>query len=217
MSPFVLPNPSARRRRRNTWIAIAVLFTLVCPPIALWVLLIEGEMHAGRPLVVRAPVPTDFAPSVNAFEWTDPAARPIAIAEGTVTRTTHIEAALYVVGDGISTKNNRASTFRGTERGSPRWRRKRITFALAETETSEGRFAWIAVRGMSGGGASGFLTPHRFEAKFQQVFTGDLNVGKPRLLYAEGDRKFVARPDMTVEEFAKTNDGNFLVVTVTRQ
>ncbi len=48
----------------------------------------------------------------------------------------------------------------------------------------------------------------------KQTLPGTITPGRPRIVYVEGDRQIVVDASMTVEEFAKANPANYLVVTV---
>lgn len=72
--------------------------------------------------------------------------------------------------------------------------------------------ATIKVRGTHQGGGNERLLEMDFEVTENQTFTGQLNLNEDYIIYVEGKKKFITRPQMGIEEFAKLNDGKFLVI-----
>ncbi len=75
------------------------------------------------------------------------------------------------------------------------------------------RMSRVWVPGLPRGGDTVFLY-EAFPVTHSRTLTGSFWAGKTRLFYVEGDREFVAAPGMTVAEFAASNNGAFLVLTV---
>ena len=55
---------------------------------------------------------------------------------------------------------------------------------------------------------------HDIHVSDESTLPGRLNTGKTYILHVEGDREIKVRREMTIEDFAKQNGGNYLVVTV---
>ncbi len=55
---------------------------------------------------------------------------------------------------------------------------------------------------------------HDFKTVAKQTVPGTITPGRPHIVYVEGDQWIVVDGSMTVEEFAKANPGDYLVVTV---
>jgi hypothetical protein len=97
--------------------------------------------------------------------------------------------------------------------GDPYLMRLSVTFALADAKLSYGHTTLLGTRGgsRSTGNFGGTYQP--FEVAEKETFTGRIEPAEERLLYVEGDRKFIAAPQMGLEEFAKANsEGHFLVL-----
>jgi len=74
-----------------------------------------------------------------------------------------------------------------------------------------GTSLWVP--GLRKGGTAGFLYD-AFPVTHSRTLTESFWAGETCLFYVEGDREFVAQPGMTVAEFAASNNGSFLVLTV---
>jgi hypothetical protein len=55
---------------------------------------------------------------------------------------------------------------------------------------------------------------HNINVVDKQTLPGKITPGRPHIVYVEGDQAIVVDGSMSVEEFAKANPGNYLVVTV---
>ena len=203
-------------RRRCRLVAAACL-ALILPPVSYYVFIAEGWVHAARPMTIRPGTPADFVPTVGAESDERVSVRTIAVADGPLERGRRVRAALFLVRDQEATEVADGSTGFGTRDRYPRWNPRRVTVALVDSVSPRGRTTRLAVRGGPQGGGGDSLTPHRVEAKFRQTFAGRLEAGRTYLLHVEGDRRFHADRAMTVEEFARTNRGMFLVVTILRE
>jgi len=58
------------------------------------------------------------------------------------------------------------------------------------------------------------VVTHDINPIAKETLPGTITPGRPHIVYVEGDQQIVVDDSMTVEEFAKTNPGNYLVVTV---
>jgi hypothetical protein len=56
--------------------------------------------------------------------------------------------------------------------------------------------------------------PHNIKVVAKQTLPCTITPGRPHILYVEGDQAIVVDGKMSIEEFAKANLGNYLVVTV---
>ncbi|QDT38842.1 hypothetical protein [Stratiformator vulcanicus] len=86
-----------------------------------------------------------------------------------------------------------------------------VTPAAKKTETVHISFGRPATP--QGGGDYGIALTRPVIAA-RQVFHGYLGGDREYLLYVEGDRPFIATRAMSVEQFAKSNPGSYLVVTI---
>ncbi len=96
--------------------------------------------------------------------------------------------------------------------------RVKVSIAIGEAERSGGRVYALRARGAprcAGGYTE--IVHDGIAGRFRRTFSGKLRPGRTYLLHVEGDREFIAGHKTSVEEFARTNDGNFLLVTVTRR
>jgi hypothetical protein len=55
---------------------------------------------------------------------------------------------------------------------------------------------------------------HNINVVAKQTLPGTITPGRPHIVYVEGDQAINVDGKMTVDEFAKANPGNYLVVTV---
>jgi len=93
----------------------------------------------------------------------------------------------------------------------------KFTFALSAEKTSNGISTSLGCVGHTRGGGGGRDSLiHNHQMTKTQLFDGRLRGGRTYLLYIEGDTSFVATRDMTIDEFAKKNNGNFFVVTISQ-
>lgn len=199
--------------------------------IACWVLPREVADVPRRPVVVwsQRDVPEDVAErcraagfdergSYRGFDARLPSsAKPIAVVDGTFSKHMSISATLYIVADGMIRECMSCSGGRSPNKmDGQRWADLCLQFALQSGTLPDGhRFTRIGLRGHEAGGAGGFTPEHDIDAVATQTFSGKLEAGREYLLHVEGDRPFDARREMSVEEFAESNPGNFVVVVVT--
>lgn len=139
--------------------------------------------------------------------------RNIAVATGTFTLGTRISAALYHVHAGHFEEINSFAVGRSPNQlGAPYWVDMKITLALGDRETPEGRVTQLGSAGHSRGGGRGGEVTHDVVASAARLLPGRFASGTKRIVYVEGDSGFNAGPAMSVEEFAGQNKGNYLVV-----
>lgn len=139
--------------------------------------------------------------------------RNIAVVTGTFTLGTWMSASLYHVNRGDVQEINAFTVGRSPNQiGAPHWVDMKITLALGDRDTSEGRVTQLGSAGHSRGGGRGGEMTHNVVASATTFLPGRFTSGTKRIVYVEGDNGFNVSSDMTVEEFASQNKGNYLVV-----
>ncbi len=177
----------------------------------------EGLLIAWRPVRIRTATNDDkiatryFGFDVDKVDDV----RNIAVAEGTFSKNTWLSEWLYLVRSGKIDQVSGFTVGRSPNRlGEAKWIDMRITLALGETKQQGGRITQLGSAGQTRGeGGIGEIIQN-ISVVEKQTFPGRLWFGRKYILYVEGDRKFEARRDMTVEDFAKANAGDFFVVAV---
>lgn len=195
---------------------IRVLTALFCIGLVLY-LVSEGVLISWRPIVIREATAEDqIRNRYFGFDAEEvDAVRNFAVAEGTFSKDTWLSAWLYLVQSGKADEVNAFTVGRSPNRiGAARWINMRITLALGETKREGGRMTQLGSAGQSRGEGGMREMVHTIETIEKKTFPGRLSSGRKYILYVEGDRNFEVRRDMSVEEFAKANAGNFLVVVV---
>jgi hypothetical protein len=177
----------------------------------------EGLLIAGRPVVIRNAALNDK--TVRRYIGFDvdevDVVRNIAVAEGTFSKDTWLSTWLYVVRSGKIENGSGFTVGRSPNRiGEPNWINMRIRLALAETERSDGRAIYLGTAGQTRGqGGIGEII-RNFPVTEKQTFPGRIEAGKRIVLHVEGDRQFSVNREMSVETFARQNEGNFLVIVI---
>lgn len=139
----------------------------------------------------------------------------IAVASGTFTLGTWLTGELHHVHQGQIQELNAFSVGRSPNQiGAPHWVDMRITLALIRHETEHGMVTQLGSAGHSRGGGGSSEIPTSVKPLHSQFIGGQLLSGQSRILYIEGDSEFQVSSGMTVEEFAKANEGSFYVVVV---
>ncbi len=206
--------------RRSRWkpcgaVAIAVIAVLVVP-----YLFSEGLLISCRSVTVRATGEADKKQDSQRYFgiWAkdNTAIRNIAVVEGTFSKSTWLSAWLYVVKAGAVEEENAFTVGRSPNRiGEPIWISMEITLALGEEQKPTGRRVLLGAAGHTRGGGRGGGDDgpvHNFTTLAKRVFPGKLSSGLKYILYVEGDREFNATREMSLEEFAAMNGGNYFVV-----
>lgn len=193
-----------------------VLIALFCFGFVAY-LISEGVLISWQPIMVRAATPDDEIRSryFGISSKGDPQIRNIAVLEGTFTKSTFPVAYLYLVRDGKVDDLAGFDFGRSTNQiGGPIWIHMRITLALGDTKWPNGRVTKLGFVGESraAGHTNDFV--HDIQIVEKKTLPGRLSSGKKYILHVEGDRKFEVSRDMSVEDFAKANAGNFVVVVV---
>jgi hypothetical protein len=154
------------------------------------------------------------------FEFNEPAARDVKItnffvATSTFTLDTWVSANLYHVKSGkIEDMNGFVVGRSPNQIGAPHWVDMKITFALSDLKTPQGRETRLGSAGHSRGGGHGYDAHNDAESRETKVLPGRFTSGARRIVYVEGNSGFRFDDSMTVEQFAQENSGNYLVVEV---
>ncbi len=189
------------------FLAILVLSLLLS-----WFSLVSG------PLTVREPLETDVVrgryfmiPYVEGA-GEDIAVRNIAVVEGTFANSTLLKATLVVVRSGKVERQSGLSAGRSSGQFGGPWKKMKIMLAIGESQTADGRRIYFGSYGASSAaGSTGF--PVRENAIVtRRLLSGPLARGRECILYVEGSQDFHVARNMSVEEFAQNNPGEFTVV-----
>jgi hypothetical protein len=141
--------------------------------------------------------------------------RNIAVATGTFTLDTWLTASLYHVKSGEIHDINGFTVGRSPNQiGAPHWVDMKITLALGDRITPQGRITQLGSAGQSRGGGGSHGTVNDVDPSATRFYPGRFTPGTKRIVYVEGDSGFRVDDTMTVERFAQENKGNHLVVEV---
>jgi hypothetical protein len=152
------------------------------------------------------------------FELEDMKARNILVATGTFTTSTWLSGTLFLVqGGSVSPVNGWTVGRSSNQIGASIWKSMKITLALGEKDTPNGRVTNLGAAGQSRGGGSGSGVPITVSVTSSLAVPGRILPGANHIVYVEGDRDPVVDQAMSVDEFARKNAGNYLVVTLQLQ
>jgi hypothetical protein len=142
--------------------------------------------------------------------------RNIVVAEGTFTKDTWLSASLCAVKAGSVEVQNAFTVGRSPNRiGEPIWISMKITLALGEYQKPGGRRVVLGAAGHSrGSGQVGDDNGPLYNVmlRTKKTLPGRLRSGKKYILYVEGDRECEVSREMSLEDFAAKNNGNYFVV-----
>ena len=188
----------------------------------------DGLLVALRPVVLRAATEDDKLRDEYfcVLPMPEMTVRNIVVVEGTFARDTWLTASLYVVRAGSVEELSGFTVGRSPNRiGEAEWMSMRMTMALADAKKPNGRVTQLGVVGPTRGGGNGSGTfvgtlhglrgaygVHDFPAKPRHVALGRMNRGQMRIFYVEGDSDAKFTPEMSIQEFATVNSGNYVVV-----
>jgi hypothetical protein len=165
-------------------------------------------------VVVRAPRAEDRVFGDESLK----SRRNVAVVTGRFMKGTSLLAKLYLAHSGIVAEDfGHFIEGRKEEKGGPIWESATIRLGLGEYPLTGGQRTDLLITGDIPGGsmASNWQSiRHNINVVAKQTLPGKITPGRPHIVYAEGDRQIVVDGSMTVEEFAKANPGNYLVVTV---
>jgi hypothetical protein len=205
--------------KRSYW----KLYGTVAAVVATIVLLVpywpfEGLLLSGKPVTIRAADENDKVYERYFGIWAKDVTviRNIAVVEGTFTKSTWLSAWLYAVKAGKVEEQNAFTVGRSPNRiGEPIWINMKITLALGESQKPNGRLVRLGSAGetRSGGRGGDDAGPvYNFTTRAKKTLPGKLSSGNKYILYVEGDREFEVSREMSLEEFAARNSGNYFVV-----
>lgn len=176
-----------------------------------------------------APPPTDLAPDApNAYMGLHdvelaiglpPAhllVRHIARIDARLCKGTDLDTSLYLVESGTVTEISRI-TFGASsaELGFAPLGRFHATLALCDAETPIGRVTLLGCRVYAAGAATiSSVKPHRAGNVTTRLFPGTVISRKGRIIYVEGTDSVDVTGNMSVEDFATRNNGDYLVITL---
>jgi hypothetical protein len=141
--------------------------------------------------------------------------RNILLAAGTFTTSTWLNGTLYFIQGGSISPINTWTVGRTTNGiGSGIWEGMKITVALGDKDTPNGHVTSLGVAGHSRGSGNNWEQPNSVTVKSSLSMPGRIMPGTSHIVYVEGDREPVVDPTMSVDEFARKNAGNYLVVTL---
>ncbi len=149
------------------------------------------------------------------FDMEDMKARNILVATGTFTKSTWLSGTLYLVHGGSISAVNSWTVGRSPNRiGDGIWEGMKITLALGEKNTPNGRVTNLGAAGHTRGGGNGSDLPNTVNVTSSLAMPGRILPGANHIVYVEGDREPVVDRTMSVDEFAQKNAGDYLVVTL---
>lgn len=199
--------PTRRFRFTLRQVLIAVFIIAAC--LGIWVGLVRKAVVV-RPAVLSDRLYEEYF-GIN-DENTTP--RNVVVVEGVFSKNTWISASLYLVEAGKVRPMNAVTVGRTSNSlGDLPWQSMKITLALGDAETPDGHATWLGAAGFTRGGGNGGLSTHNVTASFTKATSGTMTAGREYVLYVEGDAQPVVSFNRSVEDFAQTNGGNFLVVT----
>jgi hypothetical protein len=127
----------------------------------------------------------------------------------------YLRATLYVVENGKVTKGSQVSAGESSARiGTFFGEHLSIVLAMGDVKTPIRLFTDIGCVGETRSGGASIPVPHHVKSQFHKGLPGWVPRFRERLVYVEGEQPINATASMTVEDFAKANRGNYLVVTM---
>jgi hypothetical protein len=210
-----MPNDQPTRRLHFSLRQLFLAVALIAIGLSVWNWVFRKEV------LVRAATPEDEAVGVE---------RNVAVLTGSFMKETLLTAKLYLVQSGIITNELTEIMARLNRNAEGGPFRETANFRLAFGEQlvrSGGRsIQFLFVGENPSGGSMRLLSepykwkpPHlrtvlNFNVVATKTLPGRITPGRPHIVYVEGDGPINLDRAMTVEEFAKANPGNYLVVTV---
>jgi hypothetical protein len=151
--------------------------------------------------------------------------REFAVVTGKFTTSTVLSACSFVIRSGAVEKANQVTVGRSTTLlGRPYSQDLTIPLAISEMEFREERVSEVNVPGDNPGGYArlswhtSYDVQHNIRVVARKTIPDKITPGRRHIVYVEGDtEEITADGSMTVEDFAKANPGNYLVVTVELQ
>jgi hypothetical protein len=194
---------------RFTLKQLSIAIAVIALVLTVWVGLIRKDVTI-RPARSGDPIRERYF----GFDREDIEIRNVAVVNGTFTKSTWLTASLIAVQGGRVEEINGFTVGRSPNQiGSPSWQTVTITLALGSRDTPNGRVVQLGSVGHSRGSGAGGEWLITFPSDFSETFAGSIRPGRDYIIYAEGDTKIDITPQMTITEFVKRNQGNYLVVT----
>jgi len=203
-----MPNDHPTRRFRFSLRQLFLLVALVAIGMAI------GKWVFRKVVVVRAPRAEDRVFGDESLK----SRRNVAVVSGRFMKGTYSSVKLYLVQSGIVAEIH--GHFLGrekAEKGGPIWESATMRLGLGEYPLTGGQRTDLLMTGEIPGGSIASTrksTKHNFNVVAKETLPGRITPGRPHIIYIEGDQAIVVDGSMTVEEFARANTGNYLVVTV---
>jgi len=215
-----MPNDQPTRRFRFTLKQLFVLVALVGVGFGAW------HWLTRKVVVVRAPSAEDRVFGDESLK----SRRNVAVVSGRFMKGTSLFATLYLVQSGVVTEEcghflgrKNAEEFghflgrKKEEVGGPIWESATLRLGLGEYPLTGGQWTKLLITGDIPGESMAshwHATRHNIKTVAKQTIPGTITPGRPHIVYVEGERQIVVDDKMTLDEFAKANPGNYLVVTV---
>jgi hypothetical protein len=205
-----MPNdrPTRRFRLRFSLKQLLLAVAVVGVGLGIWNWMFRREV------VVRAATPEDAAPA-NAQS------RNVAVATGRFRKGMWLFVRLDEVRNGLIELIDYHQVGRAeATQENPTWENIDLRFVFDESGFRDGgRVDGLVIEGVFqddivNGHLDRRVGSYKLNVVATKTLPGTITPGRPHIVYVEGDRQIVVDGKMTVEEFAKANPGNYLVVTV---
>jgi hypothetical protein len=85
---------------------------------------------------------------------------------------------------------------------------------LSGVDPNGKRIVGIGSRGHERGGGDGTESEQIENVVARKTLPGELKFNRPYILHVEGNREFEVRREMSIDEFASSNPGKFIVAVV---
>lgn len=203
------PVISAKRtdRLRFTLKCLLVAVTVLAVGLAVWSAVSRKEV------MVRTPRPddADLSKDIAMFLSEEMRSRKIAV----IATNEWLSFSLYVVQGGIVSE---ISTWRAGRSanafGTPSREEMQVLLALGENDDPQGILTELVIAGAENVHGKAATVLRTFKTTTKKLQPGKIGPGRPHIIYVEGDRPIVLNADMSIQDFAKKNPGNYLVVVV---
>jgi hypothetical protein len=210
--------PTRRFRLRFTVKQLFLAVALVAVGLAIWKWVFRNEV------VVRAATAEDKFIGDGGFKFkfigdrSFSSQRKAAVVTGRFTESTSLSLTLHLMQAGKAVQLPTDVFGRKvTNAKSPFRKNVGLKLSLVETTTSPGNSTLLMTTWTENGDEPNTqfsAVEHNFNVVATKTLPGTITPGRPHIIYVEGDRQIVVDGKMTVEEFARANSGNYLVVTV---
>jgi hypothetical protein len=201
-----MPDDQPTRRFRFTLKQLFLAVALVAIGLGLW-------HHLFRQVVVvRVTTPADNLLGGESLR----SRRHVAVVTGRLSEGTSISAVVYLVQSGLVTEGERHLARRFEKGKATETLRLGFFDTLARGGRATSYFFFASVHNSMTWDRDNLVRSieHHFTTVAKQNVPGTITPGRPHIVYVEGDRQIVVDGSMSVEEFAKMNPGNYLLVTV---